>query len=381
MIPKSLSASAVASFASCPARYKAEWIEKVPSIPGDAALLGTTCHSALEDFVSLGEAIAGEPLSVLEAHFTKHYWTNFSEDSKLSEGLMMMKKWHTRQDWNGVTVISTEKKECVMLPTSAGPMQFNFIIDRLDMLEDGSIKVVDYKSNWVPMTFEDLRSMPQPQVYGMAARLKYPEAPSIWVEFDFLRHQPIAVRVELEENRSTWNYLLATAESIIESDGTEEIIGKDCGWCVRRHTCKTLNKHIDGGGVLSIATDDMFEAAKRRMDLVNAEKAIKTMISDIDGILVTHMEHEGVQEFETPEVSVSLSSSRRREVDGQVVARVVGPEIYSKYADLKVGKLNEMVKSEQLDVEQIAAVEDQIVWRHNSVGIKVKARGPLDANE
>jgi putative RecB family exonuclease len=380
MIPQSLSASAIATFSHCPARYKAEWIERVPSEGGSAANLGTSCHNALEDFVASGQAQAGAPLDELDKLFEKHYWTLFHDDDRLTEGLAMMKGWHKRQDWTGVTVLSTEKKQTVQLPTSVGSIPLNFIFDRLDQLEDGSIRVVDYKSNFIPMTFEDLRSLPQPQVYGMAARLMYPDAPEIWVQFDFLRHDPISVKVEREENRATWEYLKATAERIIASDGTEEQINKECVWCVRKHECATLERHIKGGGVLAQA-NNIDTAVSRRGALADAQKALKVMIEELDDIITMHMEHSGMTEFETPDCEVALSSSRRREVDGQIVAKLVGSDVYAKYADIKIGKLEELVKNENLSVDQATAVENQIQWRHNRVGIKVKPKGPIDPDE
>lgn len=377
MIPKSLSASAIATFKGCEARYKAEYIDRVPDIDGDAALLGTTCHSALEDFVASGEAQSGAPLSTLESYFTTHYWRNFSSDARLAEGLGMMKRWYKRQDWDGVTIVSTESKESILLPTSAGEIPFNFIMDRLDQTDDGAMVAVDYKSNWVPMTFDDLRSSPQPQLYGMVARMKHPDAPEIWVRFDFLRHDPIGVKVTKEDNRNTWEFLKRTAEEIIASDGTTETINKDCVWCVRQHTCQTIAANIEGGGVMSYASD-IPAAAKRHHELTIAQKVIKKMLDDVDGIITAHMEHEGMAEFDTDEVSVSLSAGRRRAVDGQIVAKIVGADVYAKYADIGIGKLETLIKEEPLTPEQATAVENNIEWRFNRVGVKVKPKGPID---
>lgn len=380
MIPRSLSASAIATFNGCEARYKAEYIDRVPDIDGDAALLGTTCHSALEDFVSSGQAQAGEPLDVLEAHFTHHYWMNFATDERLAEGLGMMKRWHKRQDWSDIEVISTEVKESVMIPTSIGEIPFNFIIDRLDrIVSTGEIEVVDYKSNWVPMTFDDLRSSPQPQFYGMVVRLKHPDAPAIWVRFDFLRHDPIAVKVSLEDNRNAWEFLKMTAERIIASDGTAETINKDCVWCVRQHSCDSMTRNIAGGGVMALA-GDIDAAAKRHHELTVAQKVIKKMLDDVDGIITSHMEHQGMTEFDTDEVHVELSAGRRRAVDGQIVAKIVGADTYAKYADIGIGKLETLIKDEPLTPEQATAVESNIEWRFNRVGVKVKPLGPIEVD-
>lgn len=379
--PKSFSATALATYKGCPARYKAEVIDRVPDIDGDAALLGTTCHSALEDFVASGEAQRGEALLVLENHFTEHYWRNFSNDDRLAEGLAMMKRWHKRQEWTDILVLSTEVKECIMVPTSIGEIPFNFIIDRLDMNErTGAVIVVDYKSNWVPMTFDDLRQLPQPQLYGMVARMKFPEAEEIWVKFDFLRHDAVGIKVSKEDNRNAWEFLKGTAEQIIADDGTTERLNKDCVWCVRSHVCEAMQANISGGGVMSVAAD-IPSAARRHHELTVAQKVIKKQLEDVDGILTSHMEHEGMAEFDTDEVSVSLSAGRRRQVDGPIVAKIVGAETFAKYAVIGVGKVEDMIKNEPLTPEQTTAIEQNIHWRFNRVGVKVKPKGPLDGED
>ena len=377
MEPRSLSATALASFKECEARYKAEQIDRIPDIPGEAALLGTTCHSALEDFVASGQAKAGEPLGVLEDHFVRHYHLNFSHDERLAEGLAMMKRWHDRQDWTDVLVLSTEVKESVLIPTSIGDIPFNFIMDRVDLNErTGAVTVVDYKSNWVPMTFDDLRSLPQPQLYGMVARLRYPEAEEIWVKFDFLRHDPIGIKVSKEDNRNAWEWLKRTAEEIIASDGLTERLNKNCVWCVRSHTCATMKANLEGGGIMAVA-HDIPSAARRHLELSIAQKVLKTQMEEIDAIITNHMEHEGLTEFETNDMVVKLSSGRRRQVDSQIVGKIVGADTFLKYGDIGITKVEKMIKDEPLTPEQVTAIENNISWRFNKVGVKVTGKGPL----
>lgn len=377
MKPKSLSASAIATFSSCEARYKAEWIDRVPSPSNSAASLGTALHGALEDFVSSGEAQSGAPVDVLLKHFENHYWQHFINADRLEEGQTILSGWFRRQNWQGVTVLSTEKKQSIQIPTSIGQIEFNFIFDRLDQLDDGTIRVVDYKSNAIPMTYDDLRATPQPQVYGMAARILFPEAPQVWVEFDFLRHDPIGIKVTRKENRATWEFIKATAERIIASDGTQETVNSTCVWCPRKGECDALKRHIEGGGFLGPAMD-LDVVAARRAELDNAQRAIKKLIEEYDSTLTGYMQAEGSTELETSDgTKITLSSSRRREVDPQIVARVVGPEIFAKYGDIKIGKLESLIKDESLSPDQATALQNAVHWRHNRPGVKVKPRGPL----
>ena len=288
----------------------------------------------------------------------------------------MMERWHKRQNWEDRTVLSTEEKRCFMVPTKYGPVQFNFIMDRVDRDGAGNIVVVDYKSNMVPFTFDEMRTVPQPRLYGMSARLQFQDAPQLWVEFDFLRHEPIAVLSKPTDNKATWEWLIRVVENIFESDGTKETINKNCIYCPRKHECATLQKHILGGGPLSLS--DPQSAAQRRMDLANAQKAIKKMIEELDVQLVAYLEAEGAAEMELGNLELKMSAGRRRHADGQMVAKIVGADIYAKYADIPIGKLETLLKEEDLTPDQVTAAQNQIEWRFNRVGLKVNEKGPIE---
>ena len=67
------------------------------------------------------------------------------------------------------------------------PQKITYIMDRLDRRPDGSIEIIDYKSQWANVTPDTLARMVQPALYAAAVRRKYGEAPVI-VTFDMLRY-------------------------------------------------------------------------------------------------------------------------------------------------------------------------------------------------
>jgi RecB family exonuclease len=370
MKPRTLSASALQSFV-CPARFHAEYVERAPSASSSPAALGTSCHNALEDFVANGWAQSGEPEAVLLKLYDHHYHQIFTDDERYAEGIEMMKRWHERQDWTGITVISTEKKQTFNLPTSQGVIPFTFIFDRLDMAEDGTVTVVDYKSNMVPFNVDELRGNLQARIYGMAVRILYPDAPAVWVKFDFLRHEPVAVKYTPAENRETWDFLKGQAELVLTSNGTEEVINDKCRWCIRRHTCDTLMAHVAAGGPQSITS--LEDAAERRYRYYAAKKALEDMVAEMDEFITDQMEEEGITELSTPQYDISLGASRRREANGPIIHKVMGDRM-EPYIKINVGDVDRMLVEQEASPEEIQLVRDSVQKKFGRVTVKVKPK-------
>lgn len=381
MKPTTLSASALQSF-YCPARFNAEYIVRAKEPSSPPAALGTCAHSALEDFISNGLHLKDAPVKTLVDLFEHYYWKTFNDDTMYADGVAMIMNWYSQNmpwdvEW---TVVSTEKKQTFDIPSNEGKVPFTFILDRLDVKDDGRIvRVKDYKSNFVALTSGELRHNLQARCYAVAAAFMYPEAEEIWVVFDFLRHESIGVRFERHEIRATWEYLVATTNEILASDGTKEVVNDKCRWCIRRFECDELNKHIFVGGPMK--TSDLGQLAMQRYRLHSAKKALEDMIADVDEALTDVMEDEGVTQLDTVEAEVLLHAGKRRVVNTQQVANAVGPELVIKYAKLGVGAMDEMLAHEKLTPEEMTAARGSVTQAFNRPSIKVKPKSALQEED
>jgi len=180
MEPKSLSASSSAVFELCPARFKAENLNRSPDIDNDAASLGTACHEVCELWVADGHYLLNLAQSDIERIigelYEAAYWKVMADRERYDEGLALCMKWVERQDWTGRTVLTTEVKKYFEVPTSIGPIPFNYIMDRMDRMDDGDIEVVDYKTVMAPVQPDDLKKRIQPRAYALAAQIEHPDA-------------------------------------------------------------------------------------------------------------------------------------------------------------------------------------------------------------
>lgn len=380
MIPKSLSASSLSVAEKCMARWKTEYFDRVRGPGGSAADLGTTCHSALEQYVKLCY-FADEPMpaewAILEAAYRNAFPKDFGHDLSVPEfadGLAMLSDWFKRTKLDDREILSTERKENFEIPTSAGKIRFNFIMDRLDRIGPDEYEVVDYKSQRFPVGAEELKGRLQARVYAMATQMKYPSAKKIWVTFDLLRHDPISVAFSIEENRNTYLYLKGLAQAIVSTDENDvkETINSECRFCVRKASCKTLQSNIAGGGISSLT--DIADLVDMLNTLNYQQNAISELQAQIqEGILVYAAENEILSWDENGKRVDIIQKSRRTVRDEDAVKALLPPSVLAKYGSVGVTVIDRIIKDKEVDAETVKALRAQVVNRPGALAVAVKS--------
>lgn len=377
MIPKTLSASAALVFESCEARYKAEYIDRIPDLSGKAGLLGSACHAALEFWVNTNQhtkpwPTVGDRRRAMQVVWETIYSDFFSDRKPYDEGLKLLLAWVDRTDWTDREVISCEVKETFPLPTSIGDIPFTYIWDRCDRLSDGSIEVVDYKTVIQPVGADELKERIQPRAYALAAAIKFPEATSIWVTYDLLRYTSVSAKFTREDNKTTWNYLKRLAEKIIASDGTNHTLNPECKWCVLKSSCPELLKHIDGGGVLSATS--LNDVVDNRANLKYAADALYAAVTQMDEQILALAEEQELYEIETDQNKMKLNASARRKVENERALHALPEEVRLKYAKIGVGDLEKILAEEDLTDDQKSQLKQSISKEFGAIRVTTKPR-------
>lgn len=389
MKPKSLSASALQVYEACPARYKAEHIDKARGPAGRAASLGTSVHGALELYVQeMMKSPTQTPpdLKYLLDMFKISYMTSYSSDTDTEDyrdGVSMLKDWYERTDWTGVTVLSCEVKETFPIPTSIGDVPYNYIWDRHDQISETEFKIVDYKTNRWSINPQDLKKKIQARCYGLAAQIKHPQASRIWVEFDMLRHGgPVGIVFTREENAATWRWIKAKAEEIINTpdDEVEESLNPECLFCVRKQECQALLLNIGVGGIFSIAGSD--EAVDRRAMLEYQKRAVESSIKELDAIILSEAKELDVIDFESDLNKLFITASSRRTADAEMVEKVIGEDLFERYGgkSITMTAVDKLLKSSDLDASQKAQLKGLIYTKRGEPSVKVEPKNPIDSD-
>jgi hypothetical protein len=228
-----------------------------------------------------------------------------------------------------------------------------YIWDRCDrMLNDGSIRVTDYKSWMKCMTADEIFSYGQVRLYALAAAIRFKDdkPPYIWVALDQLRYGlPTAVRFSREDIRDIFKWLKGVYEAILLSDGTQERVGDACRWCVRSPECASFQRAVAAGTIMSYQNP---EDAAHKVAEINS---VLGALMDTKAALLGYLE----EKFGNG-VLVKITPKRKRTVDHDAAVAAVGPEIAARKGKLGVTVIDELLEGDELTDEQKDALRKAI---------------------
>lgn len=390
MIPRSLSASSISVAEACLARWQAENHQRSERLSGNAALLGTSVHAGLEKYVDLVyiQRQHEKDFKLLEMFYQTGFLETFGHLDKATreykEGLKMIRDWIDRTNFDGIEVLSVEKKETFQLPTSAGPIPFNYIFDRLDRLENGDIRVVDYKSSAWPLKPEDLERKIQARVYALVARMKFKdEAPErVWVQFDMLRHTPVARMFSVDECRETWQYLKRAAERIIHTpdDEAPETLNDECRFCIRVANCGAVMSNTVGGGTVNMPVE---EAIDRLAQLAAKKSALESAINTLQDIIKADAQAYDWTERQTDRSRVSWKSQQRRQVDAAMISPLLTPDQIRRYTrqQMTMKDFDMLITDPDLDPTTRNMLNGMVTKYNTAPSIKAEIKKPSEGSD
>ncbi|MFZ4648585.1 MAG: ATP-dependent helicase [Patescibacteria group bacterium] len=163
VLPEQFSFSQLAAFSSCPLQYKFAFILKIPAPEDKPSLIfGRVMHSVLFDFLSplisgkvaMQNSLFGaeKPVLLTEKRLMEIFeerWQPDGYNSKEERELYLAKGkaalhsfWDYWQELGGREILFLEKRFCFKI---AGEIMKG-AIDRVDILPDGRLEIVDYKT-------------------------------------------------------------------------------------------------------------------------------------------------------------------------------------------------------------------------------------------
>jgi putative RecB family exonuclease len=198
----SLSVSRVKCFDTCKKQYYFQYIEKLPSKDWQHLTLGKMVHEALEKFHRVLIADQSLPYNkVMTESFNsalKTFASSLSEESK-TESIEILSKY--------IKVLSEQKKKDSLPKFLSVEKNFyigvddtlliNGFIDRVDMCQDGMIKVADYK------TTKDKKYLQDPfqlMTYAYTLFLADPSLKKMRGSYILLRHNFQEITTEFDRD-------------------------------------------------------------------------------------------------------------------------------------------------------------------------------------
>ena len=288
-----LSYSRIAKYEQCPLAFKFRYVDGHESGGNESAVLGKTIHGTLEAL--LREAIEQEHKGLLSEEraltLFKEQWAKggLSGMEAYQDGVEMLRSLVRREgEINHFDIPAVEQE--FHLP--AGPFVVLGYIDRVDRIDDETIRIIDYKTNRVLFSREEVDASLQMSIYHAAARRLWPWAKNIRLAFNMLRHG-----LDMETTRTPEQIEAALAYVEAMGKATETAtefpprLNSNCRYCDHKDLCPAYAEALKGK-VQAVAkdTNDLESVAREREEVAKVLKVLDARKDELEAILKTCLE-------------------------------------------------------------------------------------------
>jgi putative RecB family exonuclease len=246
--PRTLTPSKVSAFTSCPLAFRFSQIERLPEPPSPPAVKGTLVHAALERLFWHHPAGTRTPAAAdLEV---ERAWDALQGDDEVvglgldddaaaafvEDARRLVANYFLLEDPNEARAVGVE----LGVETDLDGLRLRGIIDRLDVLPDGRLIVVDYKTGRAPSERFERGSLGGVQTYALLCESMLGQAPAE-VRLLYLR-EPLAITATATEQTIRGQRKRAAAvwtaiERACNAEDFRPNVGPLCDYCNFKASC------------------------------------------------------------------------------------------------------------------------------------------------
>lgn len=255
-LPSTLTPSKISAFTTCPLAFRLAVIERLPEPPSLPALKGTLVHRALQLLFMQAEG-PDRDLSLarqtLERAATEMEGdpevialglADAERDQILREAGLLIERYFELEDPRSVRPAGLE----LDLQVEVDGLLLRGIIDRLDVLPDGGLAVVDYKTGRAPRVDQAKSRLFGVQLYALLCETVLGRRPSV-VRLLYLRDR-VAVSTEptdtsLRGVRQRAGAVWKAIERACERNDFRPNPSPLCGWCAFQSYCPAFGGNPD----------------------------------------------------------------------------------------------------------------------------------------
>ena len=242
-LQRGLSASSIDNFQLCPLRFKLNKDWQIPEESHAALQYGGAMHLALRhyyDAIRFGKpATPSEVVQIFQQEFAKAVIPDsYQRELYENQGKRQLQDFIATADRNPPNVLHTEQEFTIEVAGS----KVRGKIDRIDQLEDGTVRIVDYKTGKAK-TQDQADDSLQLSIYALAAQQKWGYRASV-LALQNLEDgsMPVTTRDEI-----TLREVAEKIREVAEEIATGEFPptpGRHCSWCGFRNLCPATEKNL-----------------------------------------------------------------------------------------------------------------------------------------
>jgi DNA helicase-2/ATP-dependent DNA helicase PcrA len=242
-VQKSLSASAIESYERCPLQFKLSRDWRIPEKAPAALQYGSAMHLALRHYYDAVRferpvTVAGV-VRVFRDEFAKAAIAeDYQRELYGQQGVRQLEAFVAAAEGSLPNVLHTEQE----FEVEIGGTKVSGRIDRIDRLEDGSVRIVDYKTG-EPKSEKYADESLQLSIYALAAAQKWDYKASALM-LQNLKDGSMAVTHRDEKELAEATEQVREAAANIAAEEFAAKTGRHCGWCAYRSLCPATEKSL-----------------------------------------------------------------------------------------------------------------------------------------
>jgi putative RecB family exonuclease len=290
-----LSFSRLQRFEQCPLSFRLHYIDKFEAEPGIELKFGKAVHWALEQLV--GEHAIDRRVEPLSAdHATDLWQVAWTNAGLTGVGLFGEGQEILRSFCRSEGVVDPRDVLAVERPFEIAVGRFKVIgaIDRVDRIDDHTIRVRDYKTNRIVFTRDEVADSLQLSLYHIAAQHLYPWAREIELQYDMLRHD-LKLRTSRtpEQLEAARHYVIAVGEQTETAPEYPARLNPNCPYCDHKKQCGAYADALAGKRT-AVAVDmkDLESVAREREEVARIAKIAYARKSELEEVLRAHLEEQ-----------------------------------------------------------------------------------------
>ncbi len=357
-----LSYSSINTYETCPAKYRFQYEDRLPTSPSPALSFGDSLHRALHRFHARPVPVAPsleELLGILDEVWVPDGYADDAEEAAYRE--------HARQV---LTQYHRENADAYRIPAA---LEFRFeievegitlsgVIDRMDRIPGGGYEIIDYKTNRRLPPRERVERNLQLSIYHLAAREVWgiePERLTLYYLLPGQRMTTTRTRAHVDELRRR----IATVAERIAAGRFEPKQNPLCDWCEFQPRCP-LFRHAyereegDPAPRMTAIVDEWISLKRR-------SREISRRLDELAPLIHAFCEEHGYRRlFGSDGAAIDRRPQHVTEPIDERVRRILEPlGLWDRVVSVDPEKLSALVESRTLPPE----IEDALLASRREV--------------
>lgn len=215
--------------------------------------------------------------------------------------------------------------------TPEGVRLYGFM-DKVVEVDPATIKIIDYKTSKMPLSYEDARHDEQLSMYDLVASMLYPQYEKVILELRYVRSQTVVASYRSEVERHNFRKQLLSVDKAIREfltttkDSPEGEINTFCEYCSYKNSCPKyvtlVNSYLPESPTTHALTDETFiDCWEKVSSILKAAEAWKDALKIW---AAQRMEEDPETDITNGKKRVYTLSTTRRDPDAAKIGKIIG---------------------------------------------------------